>query len=48
MALALAIRPEHNTFDDIEVISVYRFRDEVRDLCGLFVTIVDSRIYLLH
>ncbi|KIW69667.1 hypothetical protein PV04_05531 [Phialophora macrospora] len=50
MAVILAIKPEHKTFDDIdkELQPEHRFRDTLRDLCGLFVVVVDSRIYLLH
>ncbi|KAK1755607.1 hypothetical protein QBC47DRAFT_191832 [Echria macrotheca] len=53
MALALSIGPGgqsvHGT--SLPVWSPeeeLRFRDEVRQLCGLFVVIVDSKVYLLH
>ncbi|OCK88373.1 uncharacterized protein K441DRAFT_589048, partial [Cenococcum geophilum 1.58] len=50
MALALAIKENHRTYDDLEVElePEVRFRATVRELCGLFVTIIDSKIYLLH
>ena len=50
MALALAIRQNHRTYDDLELElePETRFRVTVRELCGLFVTIIDSKIYLLH
>ncbi|OTA56891.1 hypothetical protein K449DRAFT_451399, partial [Hypoxylon sp. EC38] len=38
METALAIKLEH----------MYRFQQTIRKLCGLFVTTVDSKIYLLH
>jgi ankyrin repeat domain-containing protein 50 len=48
MSVALAIGPHHRSFDDLELVPEIRFRDDVRDLCGLFVVVVDSKIYLLH
>jgi hypothetical protein len=48
MALALAIEPNHRLFGDLELGPEVRFRDDIRELCGLFVVVVDSRIYLLH
>jgi hypothetical protein len=50
MAMILAIEPTHKTFRDIdkELQPEDRFRVTLRDLCGLFVVVVDSRIYLLH
>ncbi|KAI0166892.1 hypothetical protein GGR52DRAFT_78917 [Hypoxylon sp. FL1284] len=47
MATALAIK-DHAFYHQLEFEPEYRFRKTVRELCGLFVTIVDSRIYLLH
>ncbi|KAN0081128.1 Ankyrin repeat-containing domain protein [Elaphomyces granulatus] len=48
MALALTIRGNHQSYSDIDLQSEDRFRETIRDICGLFVTIIDSRIYLLH
>ena len=48
MALALAIRSNHRSLGDLELWPEERFRPEVRELCGLFVVVIDSRIYLLH
>ncbi|KAN0075704.1 hypothetical protein V8E54_006974 [Elaphomyces granulatus] len=48
MALALAIRENHRSYIDVNLKSEDRFRETVRDICGLFITIIDSRIYLLH
>ena len=48
MALALAIRENHRSYSDVDLKSEDRFRETIRDICGLFVTIIDSRIYLLH
>ncbi|KAH0551420.1 hypothetical protein GP486_007365 [Trichoglossum hirsutum] len=50
MSLALAIQEHHRSYDDVmeELEPEERFRHTVRDLCGLFVVIIDSKIYLLH
>ncbi|KAM7214877.1 hypothetical protein V8F06_009703 [Rhypophila decipiens] len=48
IAVALAIRPIHRSFSDLELAPETRFREDVRELCGLFVAVVDSKIYLLH
>ncbi|RYP12344.1 hypothetical protein DL765_007390 [Monosporascus sp. GIB2] len=48
MALALAIGPEHQSIGDIDLVPEERFRDDIRQLCGLFVVVVDSKVYLLH
>ncbi|KAH7122358.1 ankyrin repeat-containing domain protein [Dendryphion nanum] len=48
MTLALVIQESHRSYGDLELEPEGRFREKVRDICGLFVTIIDSRIYLLH
>jgi ankyrin repeat domain-containing protein 50 len=48
MSVALALRENHRSYGDLDLKSEERFRENVRDLCGLFVTIINSRIYLLH
>ncbi|GAW10696.1 hypothetical protein ANO14919_000310 [Xylariales sp. No.14919] len=48
MALALAIKESDRSYADLKLEPVTRFRDTVRELCGLFVTVQGSKIYLLH
>ncbi|KAI2782934.1 hypothetical protein F4815DRAFT_442922 [Daldinia loculata] len=48
MAIALAIKEEHESYSELELEPENRFRNTVRGLCGLFVTIIHSKIYLLH
>jgi hypothetical protein len=48
MTLALTIRENHRSYGDLDLKSEDWFRETIRDICGLFVTIIDSRIYLLH
>jgi ankyrin repeat protein len=47
-AMAMAVRTEHKSCYEMKPEPEIRFRETVRELCGLFVTIVHSRIYLLH
>ncbi|KAK7419107.1 hypothetical protein QQZ08_011010 [Neonectria magnoliae] len=48
MDLALALRQKHRSYKDLDGRPEERFGRYVRDLCGLFITITDSKIYLLH
>jgi ankyrin repeat domain-containing protein 50 len=48
MNFALALRPEHHSYDDVDLALDERFRERLRDICGLFVTVIDSRVYLFH
>ncbi|KAH7113407.1 hypothetical protein EDB81DRAFT_598352, partial [Dactylonectria macrodidyma] len=48
MDLALVLRQNHRSYKDLNERLEKRFGRYVRDLCGLFVTITDSKIYLLH
>jgi ankyrin repeat domain-containing protein 50 len=48
MALALAMGENCRSYNDLDLKSEDRFRESIRDICGLFVTVIDSKIYLLH
>ncbi|KAM6483960.1 ankyrin repeat-containing domain protein [Trichoderma sp. SZMC 28011] len=48
MNLALTLRNDHRAYSDLDLKSEERFREDVRDLCGLFIAVINSRIYLLH
>ncbi|KAG5788225.1 hypothetical protein H9Q69_012706 [Fusarium xylarioides] len=48
MDLALALRQSHRSYKDVDDRPEERFGRYIRDLCGLFVTITDLKIYLLH
>ena len=48
MALASSILENRRSYSDLDLGSESRFRETIRDICGLFVAIIDSRIYLLH
>lgn len=47
--LVLAIQEHHRSYRDLRMIGGEdRFRHRLRDACGLFVTVIDSKVYLLH
>jgi len=50
MSLIMAIEETHKSYDEVmqELEPEERFRATLRDLCGLFVIIIDEKIYLLH
>lgn len=50
MAVALAITENHRSYSDFEdnILSLDLLHRKIREACGLFVIIKDSRIYLLH
>ncbi|KAF4975981.1 hypothetical protein FZEAL_7298 [Fusarium zealandicum] len=50
MQIALSIRQSHNSLSDLEteLEPDYRFRVTIRDLCGLFVSVTDEKVYLIH
>ncbi|KAJ3570125.1 hypothetical protein NPX13_g5838 [Xylaria arbuscula] len=48
MNIALTIEERHKSYRDLTLKPEERFREHVRDACGLFVAIIGSRIYLLH
>ncbi|KAI9163640.1 Serine/threonine-protein phosphatase 6 regulatory ankyrin repeat subunit A [Paramyrothecium foliicola] len=48
MVEALAIEPDHRSFEDLELEPLDRFRTSVREICGLFVSIIHGKLYLLH
>lgn len=48
MNIALNISEGDNSIDDLDLMRDEAFKTYVRNICGLFVGIYDSRIYLLH
>lgn len=46
--IALAIEDDHRSLEDLDLENQLRFEKSVRNLCGLFVNIVDQRVYLIH
>ncbi|KAL6918445.1 hypothetical protein FSST1_009940 [Fusarium sambucinum] len=48
MDLALALQETHSSYKDFFKTPEERLGSYIRTLCGLFVTIIDSKVYLLH
>ncbi|KAK6814396.1 hypothetical protein RU639_009430 [Aspergillus parasiticus] len=48
MDLALTLSEKHKSYWDLDLKSEDRIRENIRDLCGLFITVVEGKIYLLH
>ncbi|KAK3984418.1 hypothetical protein QBC44DRAFT_301381 [Cladorrhinum sp. PSN332] len=48
MNLALALLGGHLSYNELDPRPKGILREDVRDICGLFVTIINSKIYLLH
>ncbi|OAL17684.1 hypothetical protein AYO22_11399 [Fonsecaea multimorphosa] len=50
MAMMMALDGSHKSYDDIEqeLEPDERFEITLRDICGLFVVVIDKKVYLLH
>ena len=48
MNIALAIEDYHECYEDLDLEKETRFKSSIRNLCGLFISIVDRRVYLIH
>ncbi|KAF4211483.1 hypothetical protein CNMCM8980_002009 [Aspergillus fumigatiaffinis] len=46
--VAMSLSEDHRSYSDIDLKNESRVRRYIRDLCGLFVAVVDSKVYLLH
>ena len=45
---AMAIKEFSTSYNDLDIVPEEQWKVILRNLCGLFVTIIDSRIYLIH
>ena len=48
MNIALAIEPVNRSHTDLDLEPEEFFKVKIRNLCGLFVSLIDSKIYLIH
>jgi len=48
MNIALCIEDYHTSYQDLELENEERFETTIRNICGLFVSVIDKKIYLLH
>lgn len=47
-SIALMIKPEYKGHNDLEIQSKEYLSRLIRNLCGLFVSVIDGKVYLLH
>jgi len=48
MQIALAIQPDHKSIGDLKPHLLFSVESTVKDICGLFVRVIDSKVYLIH
>jgi len=48
MDIALAIRPGHKSIEDLKPFRPFSVESTVKEICRLFVRVIDSKIYLIH
>jgi len=50
MNIALTIEDHHRSYEDLglDVKNEARFATTIRNICGLFITIIDQKVYLIH
>jgi ankyrin repeat protein len=48
MNIALSIEHQHRSYDDLDLDDSARFESTVKNICGLFVSVIDHKVYLLH
>jgi hypothetical protein len=48
MSIAMSVNPSQQSFEELELDIVYNFEERVKALCGNFIRIVHSTIYLVH
>ena len=46
--IAVAIEDQHKSYEDLRLDFEERFEITIRDYCGLFVTVFDQKVYLIH
>jgi ankyrin repeat domain-containing protein 50 len=46
--IALAIEDHHQSYKDLCLSNHARFENTLRNLCGLFINIIDQKVYLIH
>jgi hypothetical protein len=48
MNIALAVEDRHQSYKDLPLNNRARFESTIRNLCGLFINVIDQKIYLIH
>jgi ankyrin repeat domain-containing protein 50 len=48
MNIALAIEDHHRSSKDLDLEDETRFKSAIRHFCGLFISVIDQKVYLIH
>jgi ankyrin repeat protein len=48
MNIALAIKDDSKSYEDLDLEPEHRFSRYIKNLCGLFVNVIDKKVYLIH
>jgi hypothetical protein len=48
MSIVLSVKPTQQSLEDLELDIVYNFEERVKALCGNFIRVIHSTIYLVH
>lgn len=48
MNIALAMEDDYRAFQNLDLEPEPRLESTIRHLCGLFINVIDQRIYLIH
>ena len=48
MNVAMTMKQSCTSYDDLDLMPEDQWKSLIRNLCGLFVNVIDSRIYLIH
>lgn len=48
MSIAISIQPNDKAYEDLEILPEEYCKKFIRNLCGLFVSVIDGRVFLLH
>ncbi|KAL8868842.1 MAG: hypothetical protein Q9174_004717 [Haloplaca sp. 1 TL-2023] len=46
--IAMVVEECHTSFEDLDCWDLKTAADRIKNICGLFATVVDSRVYLIH
>lgn len=44
----MTVKESSASYEDLDLVGEEQYRIIVRNLCGLFVSVIDSKIYLIH
>ena len=48
MSIALAVQSNHKSYDDLDLENEGKQKETIRNLCGLFINVINKKVYLIH